>query len=151
MSIYYPTSTVFSEGQKISVSQDQGSTYLGFSYADNLYFINSLNITNSINPAVVSPTHANYPVAISSFFMGSFDGFWIHKLYLGDDYIKTIQTVNQEFFAPVFYDRVESVSMGSMQPEICSDCGHPHVPEPSIVLICMVFLVLIGKRSLSRF
>jgi hypothetical protein len=150
MSIYYPTSVVFGEGQKISVSQDQGSTYLGFSYADNLSFINTLNITNPINTSVVLPTQANYPASTNNFFMGSFDGFWIHKLYLGDRCVQTIQTVNQDFFAAVVHDRIESVSMGVMQPEICSDCRHPHVPEPSIVLICIASTVFVRKYLLSR-
>ena len=101
MSLYYPTSTVYGIGQKFAFSQDQGSTYLGMAYTDRLSFTPTLSITEPRSPALLTPTIANYPIETKPFFMGSFDGFWIHKLYVGDILVGTVQTVNQDLFMPI--------------------------------------------------
>jgi hypothetical protein len=151
MSIYYPTSTVYGIGQKFAFSQDQGSTYLGMAYTDSLTFTPTLSVTEPRSPALLTPTVANYPIETKPFFMGSFDGFWIHKLYVGDTLVGTVQTVNQEFFAPVFHDRVESVSMGLMESIPCPDCPvRPPVPAPSALLAIGLGIAFFGRKKTRR-
>ena len=151
MSIQYPTSTVYGIGQKSAFSQDQGSTYLGMEYTESLTFTPTLSITEPRSPAIMSPTVENYPPQINSYFMGSFDGFWIHKLYVGDTLIGTVQTVNQEFFTPLFHDRVESVSMGAMESIPCPDCPvRPTVPAPSALLIIGLGIAFFNRKCGDR-
>ena len=145
MSIYYPTSITYNLGQEFAFSQNQGSLYLGMAYTEPLSFTPTLSVTEPINPAVLTQTVANYPTKTAPFFMGSFDGFWIHKIYLDGNLIGTVQTVNQEFFTPLFHDRVESVSMGVMNREPCADC-HPHVPAPSALLAVGLGVAILKKR-----
>lgn len=147
-SIAYPTSITFSLGQKFAFSQNEGSTYLGMAYTEPQSFTPTLSVTEPIHPAILTPTVANYPVTDNPFFMGSFDGFWIHKLYVNDHMIASVQTVNQEFFAPIYHDRVESVSMGTVSLQPCvSDCD-PGVPAPgALACICIGTALLSRKRK----
>ena len=99
----------------------------------------------------MSPTVENYPPQINSYFMGSFDGFWIHKLYVGDTLIGTVQTVNQEFFSPLFHDRVESVSMGAMESISYPDYPvRPSVPAPSALIVVALGIALFNRKCESR-
>ena len=139
------TSTIYGQGQSFSRSVDQGSTYLEYSYTNRIGFDSNFEVTTPIRPSLYRPTVSNYPQVDKSFFMGSFDGFWIHKLYVNDHMIASVQTVNQEFFVPIYHDRVESVSMGTVSLQPCvSDCD-PGVPAPG-ALAC----VCIGTALLSR-
>ncbi len=151
MSIYYPTSTVYRLGQQYSISQDQGSTYLGYSYGDTLAFTPRLSITNPISGSIIPPTAANYPISPNPFFMGSFDGFWIHKLYLGDTLVATVQTVNQDMFVPIQHDRVESVSMGFVMESIPYDGPvRPPVPAPSVLLAIGLGFAILSRKGTRR-
>lgn len=150
MGIYYPTSITYGLGQQYAFSQDQGSTYLGSSYGNPLTFTPRLSATNPVNGSIMSPTAANYPIGTKPFFMGSFDGFWIHKLYVGDTLVATVQTVNQDLFSPVFHDRVESVSMGVMEMEPCEDCIRPQVPAPSALLAIGLGFALLSRKVSRR-
>ena len=146
-SIYYPTSTTYNLGQSMAFSQDQGSTYLGMAYTEPLSFTARLSVTEPINPAVLTPTVANYPVTKSPFFMGSFDGFWIHKLYVADHMVASLQTVNQQFFAPIYHDRVESVSMGTLDLQPCTSRCDDDVPAPGALMALCVSAVLFSRRN----
>ena len=122
------TSTIYTEGQLFHESQYQGSMYMGVSYTKPLTFDNTLTITNPVYPSIQLPTVTNYDITSSKFFMGSFDGYWIHKIYNGDRLVMTVQALNQELFIPVPYTRIESTTLDCRD----DDHGHgPHVPEPT--------------------
>lgn len=147
MSIYYPTSTIYGVGQQYSVSQDQGSTYLGYSYGSPLSFTPRLSITNPVNDSIISPTVANYPIVSKPFFMGSFDGFWIHKIYNNGNLVMTVQSVDQEMFIPVQHDRVESVSMGYTESIPYDGPVRPPVPAPSVLMAFAIGLAIFNKKA----
>ena len=142
------TSTIYTEGQVFHSSQNQGSLYMEVSYTNPLKFDNTLTITNSVYPSIVSPTQSNYAMPSSKFFMGSFDGFWVHKIYREVNLVMTVQGVNQDMFIPVSYDRIESVCMDLVPEELTDDPQyHPHVPEPASALILTVAAALAFGRK----
>jgi hypothetical protein len=138
------TSTIYTEGQLFHQSQYQGSMYVEVSYTNPLVFDDALNITNPVYPSVHSPTQTNYNITSSSFFMGSFDGYWIHKIYRDNNLLMTTQTLNQELFIPVPYTKIESTTLDCRD----DDDGHgPHVPEPtSAVLIGIAAAITVFRK-----
>jgi len=154
MSIVYSNSVLYSsQGQKFSSTIDQGSTYLGASYENRITFDNTLTITEPRSEALAAPTVANYPMQTNSFFMGSFDGFWIHKLYLNGDLVMTVQGVDQDMYIPVFHDRVESVSMGFAEGGSipCPDCPvRPPVPAPAAAIVLAFAAIVTLRRRKHR-
>ena len=148
----YAVSTIYGEGQKFASSNDQGSTYLEVSYTNRLQFDPTLNVTQPRGDALDYPTVNNYPIANYKFFMGRFDGFWIHKLYRDGNLVMTVQGVDQDMFIPVQYDAIESVSMlmvpGWSIP--CPDCPvRPPIPEPgTALLIGLAAMVAVCVRKL---
>jgi hypothetical protein len=88
------TSTIYGQGQSFSRSVDQGSTYLEYSYTNRIGFDSNFEITTPIRPSLYCPTVSNYPQVDKSFFMGSFDGFWVHKIYNDGHLVMTVQGVN---------------------------------------------------------
>lgn len=149
----YAVSTIYGEGQKFASSTDQGSMYLEVSYTNRIQFDPTLNITEPIGQALDLPGAINYPSANYDFFMGRFDGFWIHKLYRNGQHIMTVQSVDQDMFIPVQYDSVESVSMlmvpGGSIP--CPDCPvRPPIPAPGVgALLAVGALFAIGRTRLN--
>ena len=145
----YAVSTIYDIGQKFSSSIDQGSMYMEVSYTNPLKFDPTLTITESRSEAIVQPTVTNYPQVPHSYFMGRFDGFWVHRIYWDGNLVTTIQGVNQDLFIPMQYDRVESVSMTTEadNPEYEGPVGHPHVPGPSSgLLFAMAVICLAGRK-----
>jgi hypothetical protein len=120
------TSTIYTEGQVFHQSQYQGSLYMEVSYTNPLIFDNTLTITNPVYPSIYAPTQSNYNITSSSFFMGSFDGYWIHKIYNGNTLVMTVQTLNQELFIPVPYTKIQSTTL-----DCRDDDDGPYVPEPT--------------------
>lgn len=153
MSIVYSVSTTYSSnGQRFASSIDQGSTYLGVPFASPITFDNTLTVTEPRTDALLEPTVANYPTVPNSYFMGSFDGFWIHKLYMGDRLVATVQSVNQDMFLPISHDRVESVSMGFGEGGSipCPDCPvRPPVPSVGTAVIFGI-AAIISFLTISR-
>jgi hypothetical protein len=96
------------------------------SYTNPLIFDNTLTITNPVYPSIYAPTQSNYNITSSSFFMGSFDGYWIHKIYNGNTLVMTVQTLNQELFIPVPYTKIQSTTL-----DCRDDDDGPYVPEPT--------------------
>jgi hypothetical protein len=80
--------------------------------------------------------------------MGSFDGFWIHKVYNNGNLVMTVQTVNQDMFIPVQHDRVESVSMQLPTESIPYDGPvRPPVPAPGVsAMLGLAALLAIGRK-----
>jgi hypothetical protein len=147
----YAVSTIYGEGQKFASSIDQGSMYMEVSYTNPLKFDPTLTITEPRSGAIVQPTVTNYPQVPNSYFMGRFDGFWVHRIYRDGKLVTTIQGVDQDLFIPMQYDRVESVSYTTMCE--MSDCGHerghPHVPGPSSgLLFAMAVVCLVGRKRI---
>jgi len=146
------TSTIYSEGQKFTTSHDQGSTYMGVSFCLPLKFDGHLNMTTPTKESIVYPTISNYVNIPTKFFMGSFDGYWIHKLYRDNNLIYTVQGVDQEMFLPISHDYVESISIPSTMESIpCPDCPvRPPVPGPatSMVIGLAAFALLTRKRKI---
>jgi hypothetical protein len=139
-------SLIYGQGNLFSTSINEGSMYVEVSYTKPLTFDNTLTITEPIGEAIVQPTVSNYPQIPHNFFMGSFDGFWIHKIYREGNLVMTVQGVNQDMFIPVSYDRIESVCM-NLVPEELTDDPHPNVPAPGMgLLVAMATLVAFSRR-----
>jgi hypothetical protein len=139
-------SLIYGQGNIFSTSINEGSMYVEVSYTKPLTFDNTLTITEPIGEAIVQPTVSNYPQVPHNFFMGFFDGFWVHKIYREENLVMTVQGVNQDMFIPVSYDRIESVCM-NLVPEELTDDPHPHVPAPGIgLLVAMASVVAFSRR-----
>ena len=146
----YAVSTIYGEGQNFSKSVDQGSTYLGVSYAQPLVFNPNFDVTTPIRASLYRPTVSNYPQVDKSFFMGSFDGFWVHKVFNDGHLVMTVQGVNQQMFIPVQHDRVESVSMSFGAETIPYD-GPVRPPVPSPGVSAMLGLAALFAWGRKRF
>jgi hypothetical protein len=139
-------SLIYGQGNLFSTSINEGSMYVEVSYTKPLTFDNTLTITEPIGEAIVQPTVSNYPQVPHNFFMGSFDGFWVHKIYREGNLVMTVQGVNKDMFIPVYYDRIESVCM-DLVPEELTDDPHPNVPAPGMgLLVAMATLVAFSRR-----
>ena len=141
-------SLIYGQGNLFSTSINEGSMYVEVSYTKPLTFDNTLTITEPIGEAIAQPTISNYPQVPHNFFMGSFDGFWVHKIYREGNLVMTVQGVNQDMFIPVSYDRIESVCMDLVPEELTDDPQyHPHVPAPGMgLLVAMATLVAFKRR-----
>jgi hypothetical protein len=141
-------SLIYGQGNLFSTSINEGSMYVEVSYTKPLTFDNTLTITEPIGEAIVQPTVSNYPQVPHNFFMGSFDGFWVHKIYREGNLVMTVQGVNQDMFIPVSYDRIESVCMDLVPEELTDDPQyHPHVPAPGMgLLVAMATLVALKRQ-----
>lgn len=141
-------SLIYVQGNLFSTSINEGSMYVEVSYTKPLTFDNTLTITEPIVEAIAQPTVSNYPQVPHNFFMGSFDGFWVHKIYREGNLVMTVQDVNQDMFIPVSYDRIESVCMDLVPEELTDDPQyHPHVPAPGMgLLVAMATLVVFKRR-----
>ena len=140
-------SLIYGQGNLFSTSINEGSMYVEVSYTKPLTFDNTLTITEPIGEAIVQPTVSNYPQVPHNFFMGSFDGFWVHKIYRENNLVMTVQGVNQDMFIPVSYDRIESVCMNLVPEELTDDPQyHPHVPAPGMGLLVAMATLVAFKR-----
>jgi hypothetical protein len=141
-------SLIYGQGNIFSTSINEGSMYVEVSYTKPLTFDNTLTITETFGEAIDHPTVSNYPQIPHNFFMGSFDGFWVHKIYREGNLVMTVQGVNQDMFIPVSYDRIESVCMDLVPEELTDDPQyHPHVPAPGMgLLVAMATLVAFKRR-----
>ena len=141
-------SLIYGQGNIFSTSINEGSMYVEVSYTKPLTFDNTLTITEPFGEAIDHPTVSNYPQIPHNFFMGSFDGFWVHKIYREGNLVMTVQGVNQDMFIPVSYDRIESVCMDLVPEELTDDPQyHPHVPAPGMgLLVAMATLVAFKRR-----
>jgi hypothetical protein len=141
-------SLIYGQGNLFSTSINEGSMYVEVSYTKPLTFDNTLTITEPIGEAIVQPTVSNYPQVPHNFFMGSFDGFWVHKIYREGNLVMTVQTVDQDMFIPMHYDRIESVCMEFPTESIPYDGPvRPPVPAPGMgLLVAMATLVAFSRR-----
>ena len=141
-------SLIYGQGNIFSTSINEGSMYVEVSYTKPLTFDNTLTITEPIGEAIVQPTVSNYPQVSHNFFMGSFDGFWVHKIYREGNLVMTVQTVDQDMFIPMHYDRIESVCMEFPTESIPYDGPvRPPVPAPGMgLLVAMATLVAFSRR-----
>jgi hypothetical protein len=141
-------SLIYGQGNIFSTSINEGSMYVEVSYTKPLTFDNTLTITEPIGEAIVQPTVSNYPQVSHNFFMGSFDGFWVHKIYREGNLVMTVQTVDQDMFIPMHYDRIESVCIKFPTESIPYDGPvRPPVPAPGMgLLVAMATLVAFSRR-----
>lgn len=146
----YAVSTIYDIGQKFSSSIDQGSMYMEVSYTNPIVFDNTLTITEPRSEAIVQPTVSNYVKAARPHFMGSFSGFWIHKIYRDGHLIYTTQGVNQDLYIPVQHDYVESVSMGYMESLPYDGPVRPPVPAPGVgAMLGLAALFAVGRKRIN--
>lgn len=128
-------SLIYGQGNLFSTSINEGSMYVEVSYTKPLTFDNTLTITEPIGEAIVQPTVSNYPQVPHNFFMGSFDGFWVHKISRDGHLVYTTQGVDQDLFIPIQHDRIESVSMNvaaDVIPGPYEGPVRPPVPSPGV-------------------
>jgi hypothetical protein len=150
----YAVSTIYGEGQKFYKSINQGSMYMEVSYTNPLKFDPNLNITEPTIEAIGQYTVSNYLTPPMPHFMGTFNGFWVHKIYRDGHLVYTTQGVNQDLYIPIQYDRVESVSMNvaaDIIPGPYEGPFRPPVPAPGVsVLLGMAALFAIGRKRLNN-
>jgi hypothetical protein len=148
-------STLYGQGQKVSESTYQGSTYLEATYTERISFDANFDITTATNSSLYRPTVSNYPEGDKPFFMGSFDGFWVHKIYNNGHLVLTVQGVDQDMFIPVQHDRVESVTMNMVPNETipCPDCPvRPPVPAPGVsAVLGVAALFAMGRKRFNKY
>jgi len=141
------TSTLFdSNGQFFNRSEYQGSLYQEVTFSKALKWDNKFTITEPLNEALYNNTISNYPVGPNKYFMGSFDGFWIHRIYNRGNLVMTVQSVDQEMFIPVAHDRVESIAMASGFVDPTGDCDPPDVPAPGVLAVLGI-AAMFGMRK----
>jgi hypothetical protein len=98
---------------------------------------------------------SNYAKLPSMMFIGDFDGYWIHRLYLDGNLVMIVQGVDQQLFIPVTYDYVQSVCL-SISPDAYSGASltvDPIVPLPGTSLILGLSALLFKnprKRNLKN-
>jgi hypothetical protein len=147
----YSTSTIYGEGQKFYSSVDQGSTYLGITFAGPLRFDANYTVTEPRSSAIVQPTITNYNAPPHDYFMGTFSGFWVHNVYRDGFLIYTCQGVNQDLFIPIQYDYVQSVSMSFSAETIPYDGPvKPPVPTTSVFSALLIGLAITSLRKRAR-
>lgn len=144
------SSIIYREGNFFTTSLYQNSTYMGVTYTHPLTWDSAYEITEPLHPSLNPPTISNYPVMPSHFFMGSFDGFWVHKIYSGDQLVMTVQGVDQDLFIPVFHDRVESVCMATQLDgddiDTTADCP-PDVPSSGAMALLVIAAFGLRRRN----
>ena len=141
------SSTIYnSNGQTFSRSEYQGAVYQEVTFAGRLRFDTQFTITTPLRDSLSGFTLANYPTVNNKYFMGSFNGFWIHKIYNMNHLVMTVQTVNQEMFIPVPYDRIESVCL---QTATKSNESHPatsNIPAPGVLAVLGITVTLLKRN-----
>ncbi len=139
-------SRLYSSGQMFHDSVYQGSMYVEVSYTNRLTFDSAYTMMEPWAEAIEPPT-----VAVTSFssnlFMGTADGLWIYKIYNGGVLVKTIQMVDQQFAIPIMYDRIESISMGSLQMTESGGAVPTPVPSPGMGLMLGMAALISLKRK----
>lgn len=147
-------STIYGQGQKFSESTYQGSTYLEATYTNQILFDSNFNVTNPTRQSFYGSTISNYPETSMSFFMGSFEGFWFHKIYNDGFLVMTVQGVDQDLFIPVQHDRVESVALETITNGTipCPDCPvRPPVPAPATgILLCLAAICTFTRSRAAK-
>lgn len=147
----YSVSTIYGEGQKFYSSVDQGSTYLGVTFAEPLRFDTNYSITEPRSAAINQPTVINYDAPAHDYFVGTFSGFWIHNIHRDGHLIHTVQGVNQDLFIPIQHDYVQSVSMSFSAETIPYDGPvRPPVPAPSVCSALLLGLAVASLRKRAR-
>jgi len=139
------TSTIYnSNGQTFSRSEYQGGIYQEVTFTDRLVFDTQFTITEPIKESISNLTVSNYPETANKYFMGSFDGFWVHKIFNGGRLVMTVQTVDQDMFIPVAHDRIESVCMQASTELDGDDIDTkiPDVPAPGVLAILGIAAIL---------
>lgn len=142
-------STLFSsDGQVFSRSEYQGAIYQEVHFTDRLAFDTQFTITEPRGEALTNFTFPNYPLIPNKHFMGSFNGFWIHKIYNGKQLVMTVQGVDQDLFIPVVHDRVESVCMGGIELDGDDiDTKVPDVPAPGALAVFLAAAFVASRRK----
>lgn len=140
-------STIFnSNGQFFSRSEYQGAVYQEVTFASPLVWDKQFSLTEPLGEALTNNTISNYPVNNNKYFMGSFDGFWVHKVYSNGRHVMTIQTVDQDMFIPVPHDTVYSVCMATELDGDDIDTEIPDVPAPGVLAVIGI-AAIIGVRK----
>jgi hypothetical protein len=88
----------------------------------------------------------------SMIFMGDFDGYWVHRVYLDGNLIMVLKTDNQQLFVPIAYDYIQSVCLSiSPDPEsVRGVAADPVVPAPAAIALFGLSLIL-SRKPRNRF
>ena len=138
-----------------STSLYQGSNYVGIDGLNPTRFNYSSEFLNPPSLYFQKEEVSNYVKLPSMMFIGDFDGYWIHRLYLDGNLVMIVQGVDQQLFIPVIYDYVQSVCL-SISPDAYSGASltvDPIVPLPGTSLILGLSALLFKnprKRNLKN-
>jgi hypothetical protein len=158
MKMDYGSSTLYFTDRNFgysSTSLYQGSNYVGIDGLNPTRFNYSSEFLNPPSLYFQKEEVSNYAKLPSMMFIGDFDGYWIHRLYLDGNLVMIVQATNQQLFVPIAYDYVQSVCL-SISPDEYSGSSltvDPVVPSPATVLIVGLSALLFKnprKRNLKN-
>jgi hypothetical protein len=148
---YINVSTIYSEGQKFYQTINQGSMYMEVSYTNPLKFDANFTITEPLGEALAPPTVSNYAIPSHNYFMGNFQGFWIHRIYRDGHLVYTTQGVDQDLFISIQHDEIRSISMNTVSESIPYDGPvRPPVPAPGVSAMIGIAAILLVSRKRKK-
>ena len=151
----YGSSTLYFTNQNFgysSTSLYQGSNYVGVMGLSPTRFNFSSEMLNPPSLYYQEGAVTNYGEMPSMMFIGDFDGYWVHRVYLDGNLIMVLKTDNQQLFVPVTYDYIQSVCL-AISPDtypIGSVGVDPVVPAPAAIALFGLSLIL-SRKPRNRF
>ena len=143
----YAQTTFLGDGNFFYNTSAQNGVYQNHSFTSPLEWRLDYSAPTPTGAAIVAPTNGvNFP---HTMFMGSSDGFWVHRVFLDGHLTRTFTMVDQQFAIPMQYDRIESVAMPFSPPETGVTCGHGHgdCPAPAGFTVILAGAFVIGGRK----
>ena len=101
--------TLYGTGNFFYNTDAQNGVYQNHAYTSRLNWNFDYEAPTPTNVAISQPTvGVDLPHIM---FMGSSDGYWVHRLFLNNHLVGTFTFVDQQFSIPIKFDRVESVAL----------------------------------------
>lgn len=142
--------TLYGTGNFFYNTEAQNGVYQNHAFTSRLNWNLDYTAPTPTSEAIVQPTQN---VALPhNLFMGSSDGYWVHRVFLNDHLVGTFTFKDQQFAIPVKYDRIESVAMPFSPAEIGPTCDHhgggdPCHPSPGGAAALIISAVLVRLRG----
>ena len=151
----YGSSTLYFTNQNFgysSTSLYQGSNYVGGMGLSPTRFNFSSEMLNPPSLYYQEGAVTNYGEMPSMMFIGDFDGYWVHRVYLDGNLIMVLKTDNQQLFVPIAYDYIQSVCLSiSPDPEsVRGVAADPVVPAPAAIALFGLSAIL-ARKPRNRF
>lgn len=141
---YY--TTFFGEGNFFYTTAVQNGVYQNVAFTSPLEWRNAYTAPTPTGASIIAPTNGvNFP---HKMLIGNSEGFWIHRVFLDGHLVGTFTMVDQQFFIPMEYDRIESVCMPFSPPE--TGTTNADVPAPAGFAVILASAFMLGGRNRAR-